>query len=116
MTKLADKKCTACQGGIPPLEGMELKTYSSQLEAGWHVVHEHHLEKEFHFNDFKEALAFTNKVGELAEQEEHHPDIQLSWGKVRIVLWTHKINGLSESDFILAAKIDQILKNNLKNS
>ncbi len=108
MAKIGEKKCVPCQGGTPPLEGKELEAYCSELSAGWHVVHEHHLEKEFHFNDFKEALAFTNKVGELAEQEGHHPDIQLSWGKVRIVLWTHKINGLTESDFILAAKIDQL--------
>lgn len=108
MTKLADKKCVACQEGVPPLEGKQLETYSSQLGAGWHVVNEHHIEKEFPFKDFKEGLVFTNKVGDLAEQEGHHPDIQLSWGKVRIVLWTHKINGLSESDFILAAKIDQL--------
>lgn len=107
MAKLSDKKCVPCEEGTPPLEGKELETYGSQL-AGWHVVHEHHLEKEFHFSDFKEGLVFTNKVGGLAEEEGHHPDIQLSWGKVRIVIWTHKINGLSENDFILAAKIDAI--------
>jgi len=109
MPKLASKKCIACEEGVPPLEGEELEKFSSELATGWHIVHEHHLEREFHFNDFKEALAFTNKVGALAEEEGHHPDIQLSWGKVRIVLWTHKINGLSESDFILAAKIDQLI-------
>lgn len=108
MSHLADKKCIACEGGVPPLEGDELKTIFSELGGDWKIVHEHHLEKEFQFKDFKEALEFTNKVGNLAEQEEHHPDIHLSWGKVRIVLWTHKINGLSESDFILAAKIDRI--------
>src|SRR5690625_3037025 len=109
MDKLADKTCTACQEGTSPLEGKGLETFSSQLAKGWHVVHEHHLEKEFHFNDFKEGLAFTNKVGLLAENEGHHPDIQLSWGRVRIVLWTHKINGLSENDFILATKIDRLV-------
>ncbi|MCC5832837.1 MAG: 4a-hydroxytetrahydrobiopterin dehydratase [Chlamydiales bacterium] len=108
MIKLADKKCVACEEGAFPLEGKKLEAYRSQLGSEWRIVHEHHLEREFRFDGFKEALAFTNKVGELAEQEGHHPDIQLSWGKVRIVLWTHKINGLSESDFILAAKIERI--------
>ncbi|MCH9627926.1 MAG: putative pterin-4-alpha-carbinolamine dehydratase [Chlamydiales bacterium] len=106
---LAKKTCTPCTVGVPPLEGEDLLSYCSQLK-GWHLVHEHHLEKEFHFTDFGEALAFTNEVGRVAEEEQHHPDIHLSWGKVRIVLWTHKINGLSESDFILAAKIDLINK------
>ncbi len=115
MTKLANKKCIACKSGVLPLEGDELLEITNALGSDWKVVNEHHLEKEFRFRDFKEALAFTNKVGELAEEENHHPDIHLSWGKVRIVLWTHKINGLSESDFILAAKIDliPIIRNNL---
>jgi len=109
MTKLANKKCVTCKEGVPPLEGEELEKFGPELAIGWHIVHEHHLEREFHFKDFREALAFTNEVGALAEEEGHHPDIQLSWGKVRIVLWTHKINGLSESDFIFAAKVDQLL-------
>jgi 4a-hydroxytetrahydrobiopterin dehydratase len=79
-----------------------------QLGGGWRVVEEHHLEKEFAFKDFREALAFTNQVGELAEANNHHPDIYLTWGKVRITLWTHKIDGLTESDFVLAAKVDGI--------
>jgi 4a-hydroxytetrahydrobiopterin dehydratase len=108
MTDLAKKKCTACVGGVPPLEGEELETLAEELGGNWNVVNEHHLEKEYTFENFQKALAFTNKIGALAEEEGHHPDIHLSWGKVRIVLWTHKINGLSESDFILAAKIDQI--------
>lgn len=108
MTKLAKKKCIPCSEGTPPLEIEAIETFSSQLK-GWHVVHEHHIEKEFHFKDFNEALDFTNKVGKVAEEEQHHPDIHLCWGKVRIVLWTHKINGLSESDFILADKIDEII-------
>jgi 4a-hydroxytetrahydrobiopterin dehydratase len=108
MAELAEKKCAACKGGIPPIEGQELQKYMQELGGGWKAVHEHHLEKEFTFSDFKEALKFTNKVGDLAEEEGHHPDLHLSWGKVRVVLWTHKINGLSESDFILAAKIDKL--------
>jgi 4a-hydroxytetrahydrobiopterin dehydratase len=110
MPKLAEKKCIPCEGGVAPLEGEAVKTIAKELGGEWKVVNEHHLEKEFSFKDFKDALAFTNKVGALAEAEGHHPDIHLSWGKVRIVLWTHKINGLSESDFILAAKIDKLLR------
>ncbi|HNA61976.1 MAG TPA: 4a-hydroxytetrahydrobiopterin dehydratase [Rhabdochlamydiaceae bacterium] len=85
-----------------------MQQFFKELKPGWKVVDEHHLEKEYRFADFKSALAFTNRVGVLAEEEGHHPDILLSWGKVVIQLWTHKINGLSESDFILAAKIDAL--------
>lgn len=85
-----------------------MQQFLKELKQGWKVVDEHHLEKEYRFTDFKSALAFTNRVGGLAEEEGHHPDILLSWGKVVIQLWTHKINGLSESDFILASKIDAL--------
>jgi len=81
---------------------------ASQLYA-WKVVDEHHLVKSYVFPDFRTALQFVNKVGELAEEQGHHPDIFLAWGKVEIAIWTHKIDGLTESDFILAAKIDQFL-------
>src|SRR5690349_12857314 len=99
---LSTKVCTPCTKGVPPLKGAELDKLHKQLGNGWSLVQEHHLEKEFLFPDFKKALAFTNLVGGLAEQEGHHPDIHLSYGKVKILLWTHKIDGLSESDFILA--------------
>ena len=92
---------------MPPLKGKELKAIRDSLGGDWNVVDEHHLEKEFRFKNFAEALAFTNRVGAIAEQEGHHPDIFLAWGKVRITLWTHKIDGLTRSDFVLAAKIDQ---------
>lgn len=108
MAELAKKKCIPCEEGVPPLEGDALEKIANDLKGDWQVINQHHLEKEFSFKDFKEALDFTNKVGQLAESEGHHPDIYLSWGKVQIALWTHKINGLSESDFILAAKIDHI--------
>lgn len=108
MAELAKKKCIPCEEGVPPLEGDALEKLANDLKGDWQVINQHHLEKEFSFKDFKEALDFTNKVGQLAESEGHHPDIYLSWGKVQIALWTHKINGLSESDFILAAKIDHI--------
>ncbi len=89
------------------MRGKELEKYRTQLH-GWKVVNEHHLEKTFTFPDFKRALIFTNKVGGLAEEQGHHPDILLAWGKVTITIWTHKIDGLTESDFVLAAKIDRL--------
>lgn len=108
MNELSQKKCVPCRGGIPPLKGKELQAIHEKLGASWKVLSEHHLEKEFAFKNFREALAFTNKVGELAEQEGHHPDIYLAWGKVKLTIWTHKIDGLTESDFILAAKADKL--------
>ncbi len=108
MKELAEKECIPCKGGTPPLKGDELRKLVGQLDPGWCVVDEHHLEKEYKFPNFREALAFTNKVGELAEKIQHHPDIYLAWGKVKLTLWTHKIDGLTESDFIFAAKVDRL--------
>lgn len=105
---LARKACVPCRGGVPPLGGRELHDLQTALGGGWETVDGHHLEKEFDFEDFRAALDFTNRVGELAEEQGHHPDIYLSWGRVRIRIWTHKIDGLTESDFILAAKIDEL--------
>jgi len=104
---LAKKKCVPCSSGTPPLRGKEVHELKKQLGNNWSLIDEHHLEKEYLFPDFRKALTFTNKIGELAEREGHHPDIYLSWGKVKISLWTHKIDGLSENDFILAAKCDE---------
>jgi 4a-hydroxytetrahydrobiopterin dehydratase len=104
---LADKHCVPCRGGVPPLAGAALDNLKAQL-AGWEVVREHHLEKTYTFPDFQKALAFVNRAAAIAEQQGHHPDLYLSWGKVGVEIWTHKIDGLTESDFILAAKIDQI--------
>jgi 4a-hydroxytetrahydrobiopterin dehydratase len=106
---LAAKDCVPCRGGVPPLKGDELRDLAGQLAHGWAVVDEHHLEKEFTFPDFKTALAFTNKVGEIAEEQGHHPDILTAWGKVRVTVWTHKAGGLTESDFIFAAKVEKAL-------
>ena len=108
MSDLASKQCIPCMGGIPPLEGEELRELQERLGGGWEVVDGHHLEKEFEFDDFAQALEFTNRLGELAEEQGHHPDIHLSWGRVKVQIWTHKIDGLHESDFILAAKTDQL--------
>ena len=104
---LTNKHCVPCRGGVPPLAGAALDDLKAQL-AGWEVVREHHLEKTYTFPDFQKALVFVNRAGAIAEQEGHHPDLHLSWGKVGVEIWTHKIDGLTESDFILAAKIDQI--------
>ena len=101
--------CVPCQGGMPPLKGKKLKTLQNQLGNDWKVIDEHHLEKEWELDDFQTALDFTNRIGSLAEEQGHHPDIYLTWGKVGIKLWTHKIDGLTDSDFILAAKIDSII-------
>lgn len=103
---LADKKCVPCSGGVPPLGETDIKKFAAQLNPAWKVARNHHLERAFSFEDFKSALDFTNKIGAVAESENHHPDILLAWGKVTVTLWTHKIDGLTESDFILAAKID----------
>ena len=109
MSDLAAKACVPCRGGVSPLKGEELASLQRQVD-GWNVIAEHHITKAFQFLDFREALTFVNRVGELAEEQRHHPDIFLGWGKVEITTWTHKINGLTESDFILAAKIDQRYK------
>lgn len=109
MNQLALKDCVPCKGGVPPLEGEELTRLQKELDGDWDVVEGHHLEKHYQFSDFREALAFTNRVGELAEEQGHHPDIYLAWGKVKIEIWTHKINGLTESDFVFAAKADKAL-------
>ncbi len=102
-------QCVPCRGGVPPLVGKALDLLQAELGGGWRVVNEHHLEKEYRFTNFREALAFTNRVGEVAEEQGHHPDIHLAWGKVRLTVWTHKIDGLTESDFVFAAKADRVL-------
>ena len=109
MSELASKKCVPCKGGVPPLKGEALQMLQKHVE-GWNVVEEHHLFKIIKFPDFRKALDFVNKVGEIAEEQGHHPVITFSWGKVEITIYTHKINGLTESDFILAAKIDSLTK------
>ena len=106
MSNLAEKECVPYKGGVPPLKGPDLTRLLAELGGGWSVVSEHHLEKEYRFKNFREALNFTIKVGELAEAQGHHPDIYLAWGKVKLTVWTHKIDGLTESDFVFAAKAD----------
>ena len=105
--QLADKQCVPCRGEVPPLKGKELGVMHKMVPS-WNVVHEHHISRGYAFPDFKQALEFVNRVGALAEEQGHHPDILLAWGKAEITLWTHKIDGLTESDFIMAAKIDRL--------
>ncbi|HUP02814.1 MAG TPA: 4a-hydroxytetrahydrobiopterin dehydratase [Bryobacteraceae bacterium] len=104
---LADKHCVPCRGGVPPLTGDALEAVKAQV-PGWDVVDGHHLTRNFGFPDFRTALDFVNRIGATAEEQGHHPDIYLAWGKVGVKIWTHKIDGLTESDFILAAKIDRL--------
>jgi len=104
--RLAEKNCVPCRGGVPPLTAEQIRPFAAEV-SNLKVVNNHHIEREFKFPDFKTALEFTNKVGAIAEEQGHHPDIYLAWGKVGLKVWTHKIDGLTESDFIMAAKIDR---------
>ncbi len=106
---LATKSCIPCNGGIPPLDPPAVADLLIRLGHGWACIENHRLEKEFRFKNFSEALAFTNRVGQIAEEQGHHPDIYLAWGRVKLQIWTHKINGLTESDFIFAAKVSTLL-------
>ncbi len=105
MARLAEKHCVPCRGGVPRLTADEIRPLADQVPH-WNVIDSHHIERTFKFPDFASALEFVNEVGRIAESEDHHPDIALSWGKVTLTIWTHKIDGLTESDFILAAKAD----------
>ena len=107
MSDLASKTCVPCRGGVPPLKGSQLAELAAQVPQ-WQIVNEHHLTRNFAFPDFREALDFVNRVGAIAEEQGHHPNILLTWGRAEITIWTHKIDGLTESDFILAAKIDKL--------
>ena len=108
MSELARKSCEPCRGGVAPLPRDQVDTLLEKLDDAWLVVDHHHLSRTYEFPDFAQALAFTNRVGGIAESEGHHPDIHLAWGRVRLDIWTHKIDGLTESDFILAAKADEV--------
>jgi 4a-hydroxytetrahydrobiopterin dehydratase len=107
MTELAERQCVPCRGGVPPLTPEGIQPLLGELK-GWQVINQHHLLKIYDFKNFRESLNFVNRVGELAEEQGHHPDICFGWGKAEITIWTHKIDGLTESDFVLAAKIDRL--------
>ena len=104
---LADNTCVTCRGGVPPLASEKIQELLGQLESGWTLNDQGHIERTYEFPNFADALAFTNRVGNIAEIEGHHPDLYLAWGKCKVEIWTHKIQGLTESDFFLAAKADR---------
>ena len=104
---LADKKCVPCRGGVPALTGEEIRPLLDRVE-GWTVQDNKKLTKRFDFKNFVDPIRFVNAIAVMAEEEGHHPDLYVAWGKVEIYLWTHKIDGLTESDFIMAAKIDRV--------
>jgi len=110
MNALAEKECAECKGQTEPLPTAELGRLHQQIGTDWKVIKNHHLEREYKFKDFRQALAFTNRLGELAESVGHHPDIYLAWGMVKVTLWTHKVDGLTEADFIFAAKVNELGK------
>lgn len=109
MSELSQKNCVPCREDTYPLARRDIKDLQKELGDGWKLVHDHHLTKVYRFEDFAAALDFVNKVGALAEEQDHHPEITLSWGKVRVDTFTHKIDGLTENDFIFAAKADLLL-------
>ena len=104
---LAKKSCVPCKGGVPPLKGDDLAQLHEELGGDWQLVDEHHLEKTYTYSNWAEAMAFANKVSDIAEAQDHHPDLLVGWGKVKVTIWTHKIDGLTESDFVFAAKVEE---------
>ena len=114
MNKLAAEKCVPCEEGGKPMAGKELTDLERELGHEWKVVNGHHLEKLFKFKDFQQALDFTNRIGAIAEEQGHHPDIYLTWGKVRVEIFTHTVNGLTKNDFILAAKFEEAVSGKAK--
>jgi 4a-hydroxytetrahydrobiopterin dehydratase len=108
VSELSKRSCVPCRGGVPPLKGAAIASLSRELDSAWRVVGEHHLERHFKLPDFAAALALANRIGAVAEREGHHPDLLVRWGELVVTLWTHKIDGLTESDFVLAAKIDEL--------
>lgn len=107
LSQLSAKDCIPCKGGVPALKGEELNKLHRELGHDWGLIDDHHLEKTFKFDDFKAALDFTNAVGAIAEEQNHHPDIAMGWGYAKVSIWTHKIDGLTESDFVFAAKVEK---------
>jgi 4a-hydroxytetrahydrobiopterin dehydratase len=110
--ELADMKCVPCRGGVPPLSEEEIKPLFAQLQEGWRVEDNRRLVRSFPFKNFLQAMEFANQITPIAEAEGHHPDLYIRWGEVRVYLWTHKIDGLTPSDFYMAAKIDRLAARN----
>jgi 4a-hydroxytetrahydrobiopterin dehydratase len=110
MSELADKQCTPCKGGEEPLGGEEIRRLAAEIHPGWKVIDEHHLERTFETGDFRRALELTNRLGEMSEEQGHHPELLLTWGKVEAKIWTHAIDGLHRNDFVWAAKADELAR------
>jgi 4a-hydroxytetrahydrobiopterin dehydratase len=111
LMSLADNQCVPCRGGVPPLPRERIDALLTELEPGWKLTPTGHLSRTYEFRDFAGALAFANRVGDIAEREGHHPDLYVAWGRCGVEIWTHKIDGLTESDFFLAAKADRAFRN-----
>ena len=107
---LADNKCIPCRGGIPAMDRSRAEAFLRELDADWRLNADGHLERTYSFEDFAKAMAFANQVADIAEAEGHHPDLYIAWGKCKVEIWTHKIRGLTESDFYLAAKVDRAFR------
>ncbi len=112
---LADHKCVPCRGGVPALARNRAETLLQELDGGWRLGTNGHLERAYTFDDFAQAMAFANRLADIAEDERHHPDLHIAWGKCTVEIWTHKINGLTESDFYFAAKADRALSASRQN-
>ena len=107
---LAERKCIPCRGGVPPMEQNEAEALLRELDDGWAVNADGHLERIYAFDNFRQAMRFANRVADIAEVEDHHPDLHVAWGECRLEVWTHKIQGLTESDFYFAAKADRAMQ------
>jgi 4a-hydroxytetrahydrobiopterin dehydratase len=107
---LADNQCIPCRGGVPPLPPQRIDELLAQLDKGWALNEQGHLLRSYEFPDFATAMAFAIRVGDIAEDQGHHPDLHVAWGRVGVEIWTHKISGLTESDFFLAAKADRAFR------
>ena len=105
---LHEKQCIPCEGGVPPLDEAQRAEFLPQLNGDWQVINGHHLERTWNFDDFQDALDFVNAAGAVCEEQFHHADFDFGWGRARVTIWTHKIDGLTESDFVLASKLDQV--------
>jgi 4a-hydroxytetrahydrobiopterin dehydratase len=107
---LADQSCVPCRGGVPPMDETRAKEFLRELEDGWRLNTGGHLEREYRLQNFMDAMDLANKLADVAEQEGHHPDLYIAWGKCKVEIWTHKIKGLTESDFYFAAKADRAFR------
>ena len=108
MSELASRPCEPCRGGVPPLSQTQITPLEEQLDSDWEVVDLHHLSRIYRFPNFRLALDYVNAVGEMAEELNHHPDLELAWGRVKVEIWTHKIKGLHEADFVFAARCESL--------